>query len=282
MTKPLRASDYRTEDVELVVSAALHVATVLGDLMGELTIIGGLVPTLLFLGRDDQAPEEDSHCGTNDLDVALAVALLDDSRYREISDRLRGAGFEHDKNDAGNPTPQRWTLPGVKVTIDFLIDPVATGDEGGTIRHLEADFGAVVAPGVELAFVDREVVALDGTTLVGDRASRDVFVAGPAAFTVLKAHAFHLRGERKDAYDLYYVLRRWVPGLTDVVERLGGLRERDALVVERALEYLEADFETIDHLGPRAVSRFVTGGLDDDVQADVFGLVADFMALAAA
>lgn len=278
MAKPLLAADYEQEDVDLIVSAALHVATVLGDLMGDLTIIGGLVPTLLFLkdvGNDEE--DADPHCGSTDLDIAIAVALLDDSKYREISDRLRGAGFEHDTNSAGNPTPQRWTRPGMKVTIDFLIGPLTADDQGGRIKHLEEDFGAVIAPGAELAFVDREVVRLEGSTLIGDKAERDVWVAGPAAFAVLKGLAFHLRNERKDAYDLYYVLRRWPGGVEDIAQRLVGLREHDSDVVDIALANLADDFQSIDHLGPRAVARFVSGNLDDNVQADAFSVVADLL-----
>lgn len=39
----------------------------------------------------------------NDLDLGLSLALLDDERYAEISDRLGREGFEPDTNDAGNP-----------------------------------------------------------------------------------------------------------------------------------------------------------------------------------
>lgn len=44
------------------------------------------------------------HVGTIDLDVGLQLALLDEGRYRMLTERLRDAGFEMDKNDNGNPT----------------------------------------------------------------------------------------------------------------------------------------------------------------------------------
>ena len=83
-----------------------------------------------------------------DLDVGLTAALLDRGTYREISDRLRRPGFAQDENDAGNPTRQRWKIVArEKVTIDFLMPPTSPDDRGGSLRDLEPDFAAVVAPG---------------------------------------------------------------------------------------------------------------------------------------
>ena len=39
---------YRREKVELVRATCLYVATRLGDLMGDLLVVGGLVPSLLM------------------------------------------------------------------------------------------------------------------------------------------------------------------------------------------------------------------------------------------
>jgi hypothetical protein len=56
---------------------------------------------------------------------------LNEGRYRQLTERLRDAGFEMDKNDAGNPTRQRWAISNAeRVTIDFLIQPTLEGDKG--------------------------------------------------------------------------------------------------------------------------------------------------------
>jgi hypothetical protein len=191
--KPVTAAGYRREETELVVSATLTVASVLGDLLEDLCIVGGLVPSLLIDVRAGASPL-DGHCGTNDLDLGLALAVFDEARYAEISDRLRRADFEHDTSN-GRPIVQRWRWRDLNITIDFLIPPVADAPRGGQIKHLERDFGAIVAPGLELAFLEREHIALDGVTLEGDRVKRSVPVCGPGAFTVLKAFAFRLRRE---------------------------------------------------------------------------------------
>ena len=101
-------------------------------------------------------------------------------------------------------------------------------------------------------------------------------VAGPGSYVVLKALAFKSRGENKDAYDLFYVLRRFGTALDDVVARLAPLLG-DAHA-QRALVVLERDFAETASIGPRRVAEFLRGARDDDLQADVRGLVLDLVA----
>jgi hypothetical protein len=108
--------------------------------------------------------------------------VFDEQQYRELTARLRAAGFKPDTNDNGNRTNQRWKMEGLgRVTVDFLIPPSREGDRGGRVRNLEEDFAAVIAPGLHLAFRDQEVVTLDGTTIMGERAARRVRACGPGA-----------------------------------------------------------------------------------------------------
>ncbi len=274
--KPLTRWGYDAEETRQVVASTLSIAVVLGDLLDEVCIVGGLVPTLLIdYGRE--TTDEGGHCGTNDLDVGLTLAVLDDERYKEIAERLREAGFGHDQTDEGRAVIQRWTMENLNVTIDFLIPPVEDEQRGGAIKHLESDFGAIVAPGLPLAFDERELVDLDGATLAGDRATRSVPVCGPAAYVVLKALAFRRRGTRKDAYDPGYVLANWDPGIRDVAERMAGHAATDPDTVAEALAYLRDDYDTIDHVGPRSVARFLDSGDEDAVAADARGRVDDLL-----
>lgn len=93
--KPQTASGYAREDTELVVSTTLTVATILGDLLDDLCVVGGLVPTLL-IDIPAGSADGDGHCGTDDLDVGTALAIFDVEGYKEIADRLRHADFAHD------------------------------------------------------------------------------------------------------------------------------------------------------------------------------------------
>lgn len=275
--KPKTASGYKSEHVELVRSMCLYVATKLGDMMDDLLIVGGLVPSLIIdqehLGEDVAA-----HVGTMDLDVGLQVALLHEGRYRLLTERLRGAGFEMDKNDVGNPTRQRWAIANAeRVTIDFLIQPTLEGDKGGKLRDLEPDFAAIIAPGLRCAFRDRTQVTLKGTTLFGEKATRDLWVCDAGAYVVLKALAFDGRGENKDAYDLYYVVRNYGAGPIDVAARLQPLL--DDVDAQRALAVLKRDFSEPDAVGPMRVASFVTGAKDEALQADVVGFIGQMIAM---
>jgi hypothetical protein len=268
--KPTRASGYARHQVEHIRATCLYVATKLGDIADETVIVGGLVPTLLI----DQAHVDERHVGTLDLDVGLALAILDDHRYELLTERLRRAGFSEDENEDGRPTRQRWKIEGPpKVTVDFLIAPSRSSDRPGTLRNIEKDFAAIIAPGLHLAFRDRQKTRLDGKTIVGERATRDVWVAGPGAFVVLKALAFESRGENKDVYDLYYLLRHFGAGVEDVAARLEPLLADP--FAQRALEVLERDFADLDSVGPLRIAEFIYGRGDDDLQADARGLVLD-------
>lgn len=274
--KPTRASGYRAKDSEHVWATCLYVATKLGDLVDDIVIVGGLVPSLLIDQRAVGSADE-RHAGTMDLDLGLATAILVGQRYQTLSQRLRQAGFIEDRNAGGNATRQRWRLEGpTPVTVDFLIAPSSPDDSSSRILHIEQDFAAIMTPGLHLAFEDRVRVRLEGRTIFGEVAARDVWVAGPAAFVVLKALAFRNRGENKDAYDLFYVLRYLPAGLPGVARRLRPVAG-DPLTRE-ALEILEQDFAEIDGVGPRRVADFL-GGPDDALQADVRALVLDLLAL---
>jgi hypothetical protein len=274
--KPKHASEYTSEQVELVRAMCLYVATKLGDMMDDLLIVGGLVPSLI-VDQEHLAGDVPPHVGTMDLDVGLQVALLQQGRYRQLTERLRDAGFEMDKNDAGRPTRQRGAVAQAdRVTIDFLVQPTLEGDRGGKLRDLEPDFAAIIAPGLRCAFRDRRQVTLRGKTLFGEKATREIWVCDAGAYVVLEALAFDSRGANKDAYDLSHVVRNYGSGPADVASKLQPLL--DDADAQRALTVLKRDFSEPDALGPMRVAAFVTGGTDEQLQADVVGFVAQLLA----
>jgi len=273
--KPTRAAGYTSQHVELVRATCLYVATKLGDLMDELVIVGGLAPSLL-IDQVDLPDGADAHVGTIDLDVGLSVALLEAQRYTALTDRLRRAGFSADVNEDGNVTRQRWKIEDiVKMTVDFLIQPTRADDQGGKLRDIESDFAALIAPGLHLAFEDRRRVTLSGKTFVGEDATRDVWVCGAGAYVILKALAFDGRGENKDAYDLFYVVRNFGSGAGDVADALRPLLGDDSAI--QAMEILRRDFLDHNAVGPRRVAEFLGSAPDDAIQADVVGFVGELL-----
>jgi hypothetical protein len=273
--KPTTAAGYRPEFLEHVRATCLYVATKLGDLMDDMVVVGGLVPSLL-IDQEQPVAGVEAHVGTLDLDVGLALAVLEEERYQALTERLRRAGLSPDRNEQNNPTRQRWRLDGPHpVTIDFLIPPSRDDDRGGTLRDIEPDFAAVITPGLRLAFVDRARVTLAGKTIAGEDATRDVWVCGAGAFVVLKALAFHMRGENKDAYDLYYVIRSFGDGPASVTARLRPILGEPE--VQEALSILGRDFSAHGDVGPLRVAEFIHGVPDDDTQADALGFVQQLL-----
>jgi hypothetical protein len=276
--KPTIAAGYSPAAVQLVRRASLYVATKLGDFRDDLVIVGGLVPSLI-VPQSEMVAGRSSHIGTMDVDLGLAIAILNDKRYHELCTRLRGCGFEPDVNDAGQPTNQRWRIEtdNQKVTVDFLIPPTRASDQGGRLRNLEEGFAAVITPGLDLAFVDKTLISLRGETLRREQATRDVWVCEAGAFTVLKALAFRSRGENKDAYDLIYILQNYGNGIEDVFRRLQPLLTSEP--AQEALSILESDFAGIDFLGPRRVAEFLGSPQEETIRADAAGAVRSLLSL---
>ncbi len=267
VSKPASGDGYASGQLARVRQTFLYIATKLGDLLDEIVVVGGLVPYLL-VDQDNLPSGMEPHAGTMDLDMGLGLAILDEQRYRDVSARLRDVGFKPDVNAQGNWTPQRWTTASPQpVTVDFLISPNYETDQENRILHIESDLAAIVTPGLELAFRDRSWMELSGVVPSGAWATRKVPVCGPGAFTVLKALAFGNRAENKDAYDLSYVWNGI--GVADIAGSLASLQPDTN--VDRALHVLERDFVNHDGPGPVGTAHFITGGLDDNIQADVAG-----------
>ncbi len=267
-SNPETVDGYDRDSLALVRSTCLYVATKLGDLLDDIVIVGGLVPSLL-VDQETLPWGLDPHAGTMDQDMGFSLAILKEQRYRELGLRLKDAGFEPDLNRAGNPTSQRWrTQSQLSTTVDFLIPPSLDTDKGRELRNIEPGFAAVITPGLHIAFKDRRRVLLSGHTLLGERATRHVWICGPAAFTVLKALAFQSRGANKDAYDLIYTWRGL--GIESVARDIEPFLNDPH--VDQALTVIKEDFTSHDAPGPRRAAAFAGRGTDDDIQADVMGL----------
>ncbi len=247
--------------------ACLYIATKLGDLRNELVIIGGLVPSLIVRQAQQTHPVP-THVGTMDVDLGLAIDLLDAQKYQQVSARLRDAGFQPDVNQQGRPTNQRWVFhaEGRAVHVDFLIPPANQEDRPGSLRNLEQDFAAIITPGLQCAFRDRESINLQGKTLQNEHAERPFWVCGPGAFVVLKGLAFGSRGANKDAYDLVYVLQNYDGGVEHVADRLRPLM--DDPNARGAIEVLRRDFTQVGAVGPMRYAAFLGEQHNDDFRAD--------------
>ena len=73
--KPTTADGYAPGQLERVRATCLYIATKLGDLMDDLVVVGGLVPSLI-IDQDRLPAGVNPHIGTMDLDLGLAFAHL--------------------------------------------------------------------------------------------------------------------------------------------------------------------------------------------------------------
>lgn len=272
VTKPSTRQGYTGEDNARAQAVCLFIATKLGDLMDDIVIVGGLVPSMLIPDPPAGAPP---HAGTADVDLGFGLAVLDDERYSTIAERLRDAGFAPDKTEKGTESFQRWRLQPEGIVVDFLIQKLTDSDRPGTIKKLEPGFGALFVDGLDLAFKDRRKVTLNGRTIRNEVAERDIWVCGCGSFLVLKAFAHDSRGANKDAHDLCYVLQNYGAGIPDVVAALKLLGD-DARVA-RTLTILQRDFTAIEHVGTMRAVQF-EGGADDQLAADIVGAVVAVLA----
>jgi len=140
LNKPTTASAYSPDQVGRVKATCLYLATKLGDLMPELVVVGGLVPSLL-VDQENLPKNIPPHVGTMDLDLGLAFALVGEARYQEVAARLRNAKFSPDETEEGKPTRQRWRISEPPVTVDFLIEPEKTSEaQAGRLFDLTKDW----------------------------------------------------------------------------------------------------------------------------------------------
>lgn len=267
---PAKAGDYTPEQLETVNQTCLYIATRLGDLIDDLVVVGGLVPTLI-VPQNDLPEGAEQHVGTMDVDVGMTVGLVDDGRYHTLAQRLREAGFKPDVRD-GKIIRNRWTTGGSpKCMIDFLIEPRNADQKPGTLQSLEKDLAAVVTPGINLAFQDRRKVHLKGETIKKEKAARDMWVCGPGAFIVLKALATLKREKDKDPYDLYYVVLNFGSEIADAAQHLVPLLEDPN--TQEALRILQDEFADAECTGPMRVAAFLGREGDEDLLADVVGVI---------
>ena len=279
MAKPSTHTEYSESDLLKVKSCCLYLATILGSWTDEIVVVGGLVPSLLST-RDGQSEQPDSDSPfaglsvTKDLDLGLSLSLLNEERYTELSAALREGGFSPDYSN-GNPTLQRWRIGEPDyVTVDFLIEPSRVGDRGGRLRHLQEDFAAFLIPGLYLAFADRKSVRLEGRTILGEWAERDMWVCGPGAFLVLKALALKGRGINKDPYDICYLLNSAIfseASLNPILDFLS--THWEDRYVQEALSIIRREFGRRDGIGPMRAARFLGSEADENVLSDAYGLV---------
>jgi hypothetical protein len=227
----------------------------------RLCVVGGLVPR--YLVPSAASAPATGHVGTTDIDMALRLAVgdADAAAYATLEKNLKRAGL----NRLGGLS-WRWTVDvdGLPVVVELLGDDGS--GEGGVpftpkIRPPAGvgGLGLLRVRGVELATVDSISVSREVQLIDGALAVVEFRVANICPYVALKADVYLDRREPKDVYDLLYVARRWSGGPAAAAEAVTASPVASNPFVRQALSRLEADFQSVDHAGPRDYSTFVAG-----------------------
>jgi hypothetical protein len=265
MRKPDTAAGYRPEHLLAVRGACLDLFATIGEMVEDVVVVGGLVPSLLI---DPVSTRGETHVGTVDLDLGLQVGLARNAHFRRLAARLRDRGFEPGRDESGEVTRHRWVSRPRGILVDFLTPQGPR--RKGTLAAVDTDLEAFATPGLDLAFADRVWVEMNARP-GGESGPRRIPVCGPAAFVILKALAFRSRRANKDAYDIDYLLRHYGDSVEAVATRMRPL-QADAAASD-ALTCLREDFADLESRGPIAVAAFLGRSDDEGFRADVAGLV---------
>jgi hypothetical protein len=274
MTTDPRAA-YTAASTELSLQALGTVSAALGTHLGEIVVVGGMVPYLLV----DQTSVAEPHAGTTDLDLALSISLVSSGSYKNLPGLLTDAGFA--------PEPNLWQWRHTSgASVDLLVKTDKTTKGGNKTKWLVPNELAALAnefiPLAERA--PREFSVRAGTDLRGGQCREvTVRVCAPAPFMALKAYALQNREKPKDAYDLYYMMQHYGPGLAVLAQEYAAIVSRGPLaerkLAERGLNWLREHYEALNSPGPAELVRFmgVRGEEADELRADAWGLGRQFV-----
>ena len=145
----------------------------LRDYEDRFYLIGGWAVYYL-LDRPDRTPEAIGFAGTEDVDLAFLVPMVE---LEKIMKRLEKHGYQRSSSQR-----MRREVSGRTVIVDLL----------GGKQEVKDSF----------TFKRR----ISGATLAGEVIDADISVANLPACLVLKAQAFDENPKDKDAYDIYYLV----------------------------------------------------------------------------
>lgn len=248
----------------------------LGADSGIITVVGGLVPTVLTRGATPPAPP---HLGTTDVDIHLSVvSATSGNAYQTIEQALRSIGCQPDSKADG----WRWyaTVEGYRVNIEFLCD-VETLPPNATVRREGVILGAANLRGTRYVELDWILEEVEAELITRDEiVSLQVRFAGLEGYLLTKAHAIQNRGLQKDYYDFVYVLiHNELGGPVAAAKTLRtGKFAKDVADAERLWREISARYERFTDIG---ATSFATQSMQADPDDDYARLCRDAVAAVA-
>lgn len=213
---------YAKEAVEACRQVLCDVVYCLNDYEDRFYLIGGWAVYYL-LDRPDRRPEDIGFAGTEDVDLAFLVPMVE---LEKIMMGLEEAGYRK----SGSQRMHR-EVSGKRVIVDFL---------GGN-------------PEVKSSFTLRRRIS--GRTLSGELLDAEISVANLSACLVLKAQVFNENPKDKDAYDIYYLVTHGGTKDGDCAREIK-MALKYPLVAE-GIEILQVHFGRVEGRGLRAATQML-------------------------
>ena len=239
--------DYTEGQKEAAHRILIELINLFDEYKDDLRIVGGWVPDLMY-------PDQE-HIGSVDVDVLINHLTLQDSGYQSMQKILLKNGYkEH---------PEKYfsfikdvEIDGVNYTVDV---DILAGMYGGTSmkkrsQHVQG-MRALKATGGNFAFefppqeIKVEAKRPDGAI---DVATINVIAVVP--YLIMKTAALG-RGKAKDAYDIYFIVKHYVGGISNLAKEFANVQERN--LVKEMKEKLSDKFASEMHSGPKDVSDFM-------------------------
>lgn len=260
MVKKYSQADYPDRELQACRRVLMEVVNLLHEFSDHIALVGGWVPYFLV------PKEKEGHVGSLDVDIAFDFKNISGDTYETILKILQKNGYY--QND-----PQKQFQWWKEVRVDDG-EPIAVEldllapEYGGSGKKRESqtiqDAKARKARGSDLIFDNANrftEIVMEGELPNGALDSVRCRVAGVVPFLVMKGMALG-RGKPKDAYDIEYVIKNYPGGLKSLVKEFAA-DTNNALVLE-GLGKIRTKFESMNHVGPNDIARFLEISDPDD------------------
>lgn len=162
MSKPQDYSGYEPQQTKACERLLVTLLRNIGPWKDTMTLIGGLVPSILFAN-------DDGHVGTTDIDLVLDLEKIAGTEaYRTIEQNLKKLGLEKGRNEDDDAQHFRWSREQEgeePVFIEFLCPTPEGGQPGRIVPLKESGQKRLSAVGISAAhlvfddYIEKTLVA---------------------------------------------------------------------------------------------------------------------------
>ncbi|MCX5775853.1 MAG: hypothetical protein NTV44_05830 [Firmicutes bacterium] len=213
-------------------------------------IIGGWVPELCY-------PHQ-GHVGSTDVDVLLS---LDQNKKQKetLNKKFLKNGFSKHPTKSFSYIKE-YLVDGTPISVDIdLLGPFYNGTSTEHTTQRIEGIKARKASGGDFAFL------FPSTLFSVDSSGHEVEVISVIPYIVMKSFALRGRKKFKDAYDIYFMLKHYPGGVSELKKQFSKFVEKPIIV--DTFKILNEHFDSSEGKGPLAIITFYD--TDDDENHEI-------------